>query len=120
MLAARDHRLHLAHHRIGRVAIVHRADLAGGFGDAHDLFAFFDRHRHRLFAKHVKPGLQEGFGDLEMRGVWRRDGDQINPVVAPSFTVQHLLPVAIGAIRSKPKRLRVGSALCGVDLKPRQ
>lgn len=79
-LAGAHHRAGLAHHRIGRIAIVHRADLAGPFRDRDDLFAFLDGHRHRLFAQHMKAGLQKGLGDLVMGRVGRGHRDQIDPI----------------------------------------
>ncbi|OIQ63623.1 hypothetical protein GALL_548370 [mine drainage metagenome] len=102
-IAARHHRLHVTHEGIAGVAIVDGADLPGFARDPHDLFALFHRHRHRLFAKDVEPGLKERLGDLIMGGVRRGDGDKIDTVGAALLALQHLSPVAIGAVGCKAK-----------------
>lgn len=50
-IAARHHRAHVADEGIAGVAAVHRADAPRGPGQAQDLLAFLDRHRHGLFAQ---------------------------------------------------------------------
>ena len=88
----------MAHERIARIAIIHRADLPCRPRDFDNLFAFFDGHRHGFLAKDVKPALEKGFGDLKMRRVGSGDSDKINRVVLCFFAGQHILPTAIGAI----------------------
>ena len=97
-LTGTHHRTGLADHRISGIAVIHRADLASGGGDAHDFLAFLHRHGHWLFAQHVEAGLKKRLGNLKMRGVRRGDSDQINPVHARAFPRQHFRPVAIGAV----------------------
>ena len=72
-LPRRHHVLHLAHHRVGRIAIIHRANLPRGLSDLHDLLTLLDSHGHRLFAQHIKPCLKKGFGDLKVRRIRRGD-----------------------------------------------
>jgi len=57
-LALPHHLAHLADHRIGRIAVVHRADFAAGFGDLHDLLALLHGHGHGLLAQHIEPRLK--------------------------------------------------------------
>ena len=106
-LTGAHHRAGLADHRISGIAVIHRADLAGGGGDANDFLAFLHRHGHWLFAQHVEPSLKKSLGNLKMRGVRRGDSDQINPVRAPAFPRQHFRPVAVSAVRRNPQTLGI-------------
>ena len=115
-IAPRNHVPHLADHRIGAVAIVHRTNPARRPGDAHDLLALFDRHRHRLLAKHVEPGFQKGLGDIEMRRVRCRHGHQIDAILAPPLARQHLLPIGISPVRRDPQFLGIGPTPLGIGI----
>ena len=46
-----------------------------------------------------KPLLEEGLGDLVMRGVGGGDGDEVERGRARALAGEHLPPVAIGAVR---------------------
>ena len=109
-----NHCPHLPDHRVSAVAVIHRANFAGLTGDLHDLLALLDRHCHRLFAKHVEPGLQKRLGDFEMRGIGCRHGYEIDAVLARALALQHLAPVAISAVRCNAEALRVGTTGLGV------
>ncbi len=100
-VATGDHRPHVRDERVSGVPVVHRTDAAGFPRQADDLLAFLDGHRHRLLAEHVKPRGKEGTGDLEMRRVRRGDSDEIDPIRSGPLAVQHLAPVAVGAVSGK-------------------
>ncbi len=102
-LSASDHRPHLPNHRIGRVTVVNGADLARRLCHADDLFALLDRHGHRLFAEHVEPGLQKRLRDFEMRGIWRRDRNEVHAVIPARLALEHVLPSGIGAVLGHAK-----------------
>jgi len=57
----------------------------------------------------MKTVFKEGFRDLEMRGIRRRDSHQINPILARAFARQHLFPVAIGTVCGDPQTLRISA-----------
>ena len=115
-LTRRDHRPHLPHHRISAVAVIDCTGFATGLCRPNDVFAFFDGHGHRLFAKHVKPGLKKCLGDLIMGAVRGGDRHQIDPVGAIGLTFEHRLPTAISPIGRHPQRLGVGTALGRIDI----
>jgi hypothetical protein len=108
-----DHRLHVPHQRIAGVAVIDGADPAGGAGGADDVLALFDRHGHRLFTENMKARFEKGLGDLVMGGVGGGDGDQVDAVFARFLAVQHLAPVAIGAVRFKAQPLAIVTAGLG-------
>jgi hypothetical protein len=110
-LVRAHHLPHLAHHRIGRVAVVHRADPAACPSHADDLLALLDGHRHRLFAQNVKARLEERLGDLEMGRVRRGHRHEIHAIVAVPLALQHLAPVAIGAVSRNAQPLGIGASL---------
>jgi hypothetical protein len=55
----------------------------------------------------VKARLEKGLGDLVVGGVRRGDGHQVDAVVAVFLALQHLAPVAIGAVSRKPQPLGI-------------
>ena len=112
-IPARHHRPHVAHQRIARIAVVHRADPPRRLGHADQVLAFLDGHRHWFLAQHVKAGLEERFRDRVMGGVRRRDGDQVDPVLARAFSRQHVAPVAIGPVCRQPQPLPIGAPRLG-------
>jgi hypothetical protein len=107
-VAPRHHRPHVPDQRIAGVAVVDRTDAPGFTGQGGDRFAFFDGHRHRLFAQHIKAGFKKCLGDFIMCRVRRGDGDKVKAVRAALFALQHLAPIAIGPIRRQPQFLPVG------------
>ena len=107
--ARAHHGTRLTDHRIGGIAIIHRANSAIGAGDFYDFFAFFDCHRHGLFAKNIETCLKKGFGDFKMRGIWRGHSHKINAILAGAFPCQHLAPIAIGAISGNSQTLCIGA-----------
>ena len=109
-IAPGNHGPHVPDKRIARISVVDRADAARRAGGANDVFALIHRHRHRLFAKHMEPGLEKCLGDLKVRGVRRGDRDKIDPVGTVLFAGEHFTPVAIGAVFSDAETLREGTA----------
>ena len=102
-IAARDHRPHVPHQSIAGVAVVDGTNPPGGPRKAHDLLALCNGHGHRLFAEHVEAGSEKRPGDLEMRGIRRGDGDEIDPVGPVPFARQHLAPVSVRACGVEPE-----------------
>ena len=60
----------------------------------------------------MKAVFQKCLGDLEMGRVRCGNCHEVDPVIAPLFTLQHVLPTAIGAV-TKAKPLTIFTALFG-------
>ena len=116
-VAARHHGAHVTHQRIAGIAVVHRADPPHGAGGFHQILGLGLGHGHRLFAQHMDPGLEEGFGDFVMGRIGGGDGDKLHPVRAALLAGQHLAPVAVAAVRGEAKALAKVAAGFGVMVK---
>ena len=97
---------------VAGVTVVHRADPAAAATDPHDGLGFLNGHRQRLFAQHVEACLEEGLGDLEMRGVGCGYRDEVDSVPAYPLAREHILPAPVGAVRDDSE-LAGKQAPCG-------
>ena len=113
-IAARHHGPHMPHQTVTGIAIVHGTDGARRPGNTYNLFAFLHGHCHGLFAEHVEAGGQKRFGNFEMRGVWSRYGNKIQPVLTTDLGCEHFTPIAIGPVGRNAEALGIIAPCCGV------
>ena len=112
-IATRNHRPHVAYEAVARVAIIDRADKSRFAGQPDDCLSLGHGHRHGFFTKNVKARLEVRLCDLKMRRIGRRDGDQVDAIIAACFTLQHFAPITIGAVSGKSEPLTIRAPLVG-------
>ena len=71
----------------------------GGF---HQIGSLVFGHGKGFFAQNVKACGEERLGDFVMGRVGRGHRHQINAVGAVTLALQHLAPIAVGAVSGQP------------------
>src|SRR5579871_2773560 len=118
-IAARYHRARVPHERVAGIAVVDRTDPAAGARRAYELLGFINGRRERLLAQYIEPRIEKCMGDLEVGGVRGRYCHQGQPVRARPLCLEHLAPVAIGALASDAEAQRERAAARGIRIERR-
>ena len=111
-----DHLPPLPDYRIRGVGIGHCKEEMSLFRDLFQIFGLGNGQGDRLVAQDVDIFFQKAFGNLIMAGIGRRNGDEIDAVIAGGFLVRHLLIICIDAVlRNLPgvRRLQVFVTMAG-------
>ena len=103
------HRSHVSHQRIAGISVVYGTYLTCRGSEPDNFLALCNRDGHWLLAKHVKPCLQKGLCNFEVRCIGSRDRHEVDPVFSRALSGQHFLPVAIGSVGSNSQPLSIVS-----------
>ena len=110
------HRRHLVDQRMAGEAVGDADDQALRLGERGDLLALGHGEEERLLADHVDAGLEQGLGDLVVREVRRRDGDDLDAVVALRLLGDQRLVVRIEPLLGDAEVAAEVAAPLGVDV----